>query len=51
MILIMDSNMMGIRGRNIMRATEGASLIDENGKETRDESLMAQTGKKQLLSL
>lgn len=34
-----------------MSAIEGASLIDENGKETRDETLMAQMGKKQLLNV
>lgn len=28
-----------------MRVTEGASLVDENGKETEDEKLMAQIGK------
>ena len=33
---------------DIMRATEGASLVDENGKETGDEKLMAQIGKKEL---
>lgn len=43
--------MMGMRGRNIMRATEGASLIDENGKENRDETLMVQMGKKQSLNV
>lgn len=43
--------MMGMKGRNIMRATEGASLIDENGKETRDETLMVQMGKKQSLNV
>lgn len=43
--------MMGMRGRNIMRATEGESLIDENGKDSRDKKSMAQMGKKQLLNV
>lgn len=39
-----------MRGRNIMRATEATSLIDENEKDSGDEKLMTQIVKKQLLN-
>lgn len=49
--LIMDSNMMEMRGRNIVIAAGDTSLIDGNGGKTRDETLMVQMGKKQQLNV
>lgn len=49
--LIMDSNMMEMSGRNIVRATGDTSLIDNNGGMTRDETLMMQMGKKEQLNV
>lgn len=47
----MDSNMMEMSGRNIVRATGDTSLIDNNGRMTRDETLMMQMGKKEQLNV
>lgn len=47
----MDSNMMEMRGRNIVIAAGDTSLIDDNGGKTRDETLMVQMGKKQQLNV